>query len=40
MANVQFVIALFIPENEAGTTHLKYLSDVARLLMKKDFRSI
>ena len=31
-----FVIALFIPDSEAGTTHLKFLSQVARLLMHND----
>jgi PTS system fructose-specific IIA component len=32
----EFVIALFIPDSEAGTTHLKLLSQVARLLMQKE----
>ncbi len=31
-----FIIALFIPDSEAGTTHLKLLSQVARLLMHKE----
>lgn len=31
-----FIIALFIPDSEAGTTHLKLLSTVARLLMRKE----
>lgn len=31
-----FIIALFIPDSEAGTTHLKLLSSVARLLMHQD----
>lgn len=33
---INFVIALFIPDSEAGTTHLKLLSAVARLLMRKE----
>lgn len=33
------VIALFIPETEAGTTHLKFLSKIARLLMKTEFKT-
>lgn len=33
---INFVIALFIPDSEAGTTHLKLLSAVARLLMRND----
>lgn len=32
------IVALFIPETEAGTTHLKLLSQLARLLMKDDFK--
>ena len=32
------VIALFIPEKEAGTTHLKVLSQIARLLVNKTFK--
>ncbi|SJZ88935.1 PTS system, fructose-specific IIA component [Pilibacter termitis] len=36
---VQFIIALFIPEKEAGTTHLKMLSQIARLLMSETFRN-
>lgn len=35
---VTSVIALFIPENQASTTHLEYLSKVARLLMRSDFK--
>ncbi|MGT2637979.1 PTS sugar transporter subunit IIA [Streptococcus ratti] len=34
----QHIVALFIPETEAGTTHLKLLSQLARLLMKDDFK--
>ncbi|MBO0455004.1 MULTISPECIES: fructose PTS transporter subunit IIA [Enterococcus] len=33
---IDFVIALFIPDSEAGTTHLKLLSAVARLLMRNE----
>lgn len=32
------VIAMLIPEVEAGTTHLKLLSQVAKLLMKTEFK--
>lgn len=35
---ITVVIALFIPENQSGTTHLQYLSKIARLLMKKEFK--
>lgn len=35
---IQIVIAMLIPEVEAGTTHLKLLSQVAKLLMKKEFK--
>lgn len=31
-----FIFALFIPDSEAGTTHLKLLSLVARSLMRKE----
>lgn len=34
---VNFVLGLAIPEAEAGTTHLKILSQVARLLMDDEF---
>ncbi len=34
-----FVIALFIPETEAGSTHLQFLSKIARLLMKEEFKT-
>ncbi|MGL4450364.1 MAG: PTS sugar transporter subunit IIA [Sarcina sp.] len=34
---VNFVLGLAIPEAEAGTTHLKILSQVARLLMDDKF---
>ncbi|MBO1117464.1 PTS sugar transporter subunit IIA [Enterococcus hirae] len=33
---IDFVIALFVPDSDAGTTHLKLLSQVARLLLHKD----
>ncbi|MEJ4642298.1 PTS sugar transporter subunit IIA [Enterococcus faecium] len=33
---VDFIFALFIPDSEAGTTHLKLLSLVARSLMRKE----
>lgn len=33
---IDFIIALFIPDIEAGTTHLKLLSAVARLLMRNE----
>lgn len=32
------VIALFIPETEAGSTHLQLLSKIARFLMKAEFK--
>lgn len=35
---VTSVVALFIPETQASTTHLEYLSKVARLLMRSDFK--
>jgi fructose PTS system EIIA component len=35
----EFVIALFIPDAEAGTTHLKLLSSVARLLLREEVTS-
>lgn len=35
---IRYVIALFIPEAEAGTTHLQLLSKIARLLMKTEFK--
>jgi len=35
---VQFAIALLIPENEAGTTHLGLLSRLAKMLMHQDVR--
>ncbi|EOL46400.1 fructose PTS transporter subunit IIA [Enterococcus caccae] len=34
----EVIIALLIPEHEAGTIHLKLLSKVARLLMKTEFK--
>ncbi|MDP9907292.1 PTS system fructose-specific IIA component [Arthrobacter bambusae] len=36
---IQLAIALLIPEGEAGTTHLKLLSRVAKTLMKSDVRA-
>lgn len=35
---IKYVFALFIPESQAGTTHLKLLSQMARLLMRKEFK--
>lgn len=35
---IRYAIALFIPEGEAGTTHLQLLSKIARMLMKQDFK--
>nr|WP_314639042.1 fructose PTS transporter subunit IIA [uncultured Olsenella sp.] len=35
---VDICIALYVPEIEAGTTHLKLLSQTAVLLMKEEFR--
>lgn len=34
-----YVIAMFIPVAEGGTTHLKVLSQVARMLMKEEFKT-
>lgn len=34
---VDFVMALAVPEVEAGTTHLKILSQIARVLMDDEF---
>ncbi|WP_369675828.1 fructose PTS transporter subunit IIA, partial [Enterococcus faecium] len=34
--SVDFIFALFIPDSEAGTTHLKLLTLVARSLMRKE----
>uniref|UniRef100_UPI003F68FA56 fructose PTS transporter subunit IIA n=1 Tax=Streptococcus pluranimalium TaxID=82348 RepID=UPI003F68FA56 len=36
---IDYVIALFIPETEVGSTHLTYLSKIARILMKNDFKN-
>ena len=33
-----FIISLLIPNNEAGTTHLKILASIARMLMKADIK--
>ncbi|WP_287899121.1 fructose PTS transporter subunit IIA [Arthrobacter sp.] len=38
-APVRLAISLLIPESEAGTTHLKLLSKVARTLMKAPVRA-
>lgn len=35
---IRYAIALFIPEGEAGTTHLQLLSKIARMLMKQEFK--
>ncbi len=37
---VNFVLALAIPDSEAGTTHLKILSQIARLLMDDEFTNM
>lgn len=34
---VNFVLALAVPDTEAGTTHLKILSKIARFLMDDEF---
>lgn len=34
-----FVISMLIPDSEAGTTHLRLLAQVARMLMKEDVKS-
>lgn len=36
---IDSVIALFIPETEVGSTHLTYLSKIARILMKNDLKN-
>ena len=33
-----FIISLLIPDNEAGTTHLKILASIARMLMKANIK--
>lgn len=33
-----FVISMLIPDGEAGTTHLKLLAQIARMLMKSDVK--
>lgn len=35
---IHTIIAMYIPENEAGTIHLTILSQVARMLMKEGFK--
>lgn len=37
--SIRYIVALFIPEGESGTTHLKLLSQLARLLMREDFKT-
>lgn len=34
----RYVLAMFIPTAESGSTHLKILSQVARMLMKSEFK--
>lgn len=34
----RYVLALFIPDKEAGSTHLHLLSQLARLLMRREFK--
>lgn len=34
---IKAAIALYVPEDEAGTTHLKVLAQIAALLMQPDF---
>lgn len=36
---VNFVLGLAVPDTEAGTTHLKILSQIARFLMDEEFTS-
>ncbi|MBO0421220.1 MAG: PTS sugar transporter subunit IIA [Vagococcus fluvialis] len=36
---VKFIVSLLIPKGEAGTTHLKILSTIARMLMKEDIKN-
>lgn len=35
----KYVIGLFVPDNQARTTHLQLLSKIARLLMKNEFKA-
>ena len=37
---VNFVLALAVPDTEAGTTHLKILSQIARFLMDDEFTMV
>jgi PTS system fructose-specific IIA component len=37
---VDIIIALFVPDCEAGTTHIKLLSKMAVLLMDDDFKKL
>lgn len=34
----QYIISMFIPTAESGSTHLKVLSQVARMLIKSEFK--
>lgn len=36
-SEVKAAIAIFVPDNEAGTTHLRVLAQIAALLMQPDF---
>lgn len=36
---VKLIVSLLIPKDEAGTTHLKVLSTIARMLMKEDIKN-
>lgn len=36
---IRYIVALFIPEGESGTTHLKLLSQLARLLVREEFKT-
>ncbi|AHN27292.1 hypothetical protein GAPWK_2719 [Gilliamella apicola] len=38
-SNVQYVFALFVPKNEAGTTHIMMISKLATALMEDDFKN-
>lgn len=34
----EYIISMFIPTEEEGTTHLKILSQIARMLMRSEFK--
>ncbi|EOL41801.1 PTS system, fructose subfamily, IIA component [Enterococcus phoeniculicola] len=36
---VRLIVSLLIPDGEAGTTHLKVLSTIARMLMKDEIKT-